>query len=79
MADTAPVLPIQKHQTPGSTNIAEISFDPNTDTLTVEFVDGALYDYMNVPRSVYLDFCAAGSAGQFFARQVKGRYSYEAQ
>lgn len=61
----------------GSSNIAQFTFDPATDTLTIEFADGSEYDYMNVPASVYRAFGAAGSAGQFFHRNIKGRYSYD--
>lgn len=63
--------------TPTSSNIAAISFDPETDTLTVEFRDGNSYDYFNVQPSTYRAFTQAGSAGSFFHRQIKGRYSYD--
>lgn len=63
----------------GSSNIAAIGYDSEAEVLTVSFHDGQAYDYFNVPQSVYASFKAAGSAGQFFARQVKGRYAYEQQ
>lgn len=62
---------------PASTNIAEVEFDDSTDTLRVTFQDGRQYDYFNVPASVARSFQAAGSAGQFLQRQIKGRYGYE--
>ena len=62
---------------PASSNIEQVDFDDSTDTLTVTFTGGEAYDYMNVPASVYRAFAAAGSAGQFFHRQIKGRYSYD--
>lgn len=58
----------------GSSHISQVTFDPDTDTLTVEFDDGSEYDYLNVPRAVYRAFTQAGSAGQFFHRQIKNRY-----
>jgi len=64
---------------PASSHIGQVQFDENTDTLTVEFSDGRIYDYMNVPASVARSFQAAGSAGAFFARQIKGRFAYEEQ
>lgn len=63
----------------GSSNIGNVTFDGATDTLTVEFTSGDVYDYFNVPRSVFLAFKQAGSFGQFFGRQIKGRYAYERQ
>jgi lysyl-tRNA synthetase class 2 len=64
---------------PASTHISQVDFDDQTDTLTVEFVDGRTYDYMNVPPSVARDFQNAGSAGQYLNRHIKGRYAAEEQ
>lgn len=63
--------------TPASSNVEEVTFDDQTDTLTVTFQGGEKYDYMNVPASVYRAFQAAPSAGSFVHRQLKGRYNYE--
>lgn len=63
--------------TPSSSNIATIGFDPETDTLSVEFRDGQSYDYFNVSPSTYRSFTQAGSHGSFFHRQIKGRYAYD--
>lgn len=60
-----------------SSNISEFSYDDETDTLTVVFQSGDSYDYMNVPKSVYRSFGLASSKGEFFARQIKNRYTYE--
>lgn len=66
-------------ETPSSSNIASFSYDPSTETLTVNFRNDDAYDYFNVPTSVYRAFCQAGSHGQFHARHIKGRYAYEKQ
>lgn len=60
-----------------STNIAEFRYDRTTDTLQVDFVDGSTYEYMNVPPQTHRAFQSAGSKGEFFARQIRGRYPYE--
>lgn len=62
-----------------STNIAAVSYDPDAQTLTVTFVSGDVYEYADVPDSVYRGFTAAGSAGKYFFRNVRGVYSYEQQ
>lgn len=64
-------------ETPASSNIESFTFDPATDTLTVNFRSGDTYDYFNVSPSTYRAFQSAGSHGSFHARQIKGRYSYE--
>lgn len=73
----AEVADLQRFSSPESSNIAGATWDPQTDTLTVDFVSGDSYDYMNVPASTYRAFAASGSKGQFFIRQIKSRYSYE--
>lgn len=62
---------------PGSTHIAQVDFDSDTDTLSVTFQDGRTYDYLNVPAAVYRQFAEAPSAGTFFNRHVKQRYPAE--
>lgn len=66
-------------ETPSSSNIASATYDPDVETLTIEFRDGSTYAYYNVPRPIYRGLTAAGSAGQYFIRQIKGRYAYEQQ
>lgn len=62
---------------PGSSNLAEATYDPDTDNLHVVFRSGGSGTYFNVPRSTFLGLQTAGSAGAFLARQIKGRYAYE--
>ncbi len=63
--------------TPASSNIESFTYDPDSETLTVVFRDGTEYDLFNVPRAVHISFQRAGSYGQFYARQLKGRYAYD--
>jgi hypothetical protein len=74
MVDATPPRVVK---TPSSNHIAQFSFDASTDTLTIWFRSGDEYDFMNVPASVARSFEASDSAGQFFIRQIKGRYSYD--
>lgn len=62
---------------PGSSNLSEATYDPDVENLTVTFVSGETYTYFNIPASVYRGLQNAGSAGQYFARQIRGRYNYE--
>lgn len=63
----------------GSSNLQDATYDPDVENLTITFQDGNPYVYFNVPVSVYRGLTQASSAGQYFHRQIKGRYSYEAQ
>ena len=62
-----------------SSNIASFTYDPDTETLEVEFVSGDQYAYYNVPQSVYSAWTADGGSGGFFYRQIRGRFSYDRQ
>ena len=62
-----------------SSHIAEFSYEPDVENLTVTFQSGDAYTYFNVPVSVYRAWSAEGGSGRFFARQIKNHYSYEQQ
>ena len=57
-----------------SSNIASVTFDPSTDTLTVEFTSGDIYDYLNVPSTVYRSLTESPSTGSFFYRHIRSVY-----
>jgi len=59
-----------------SSNIVSVGYDAPSETLEVEFMSGSVYQYYNVPQSIYDAFIAAPSAGQFFAYQIKNAFPY---
>lgn len=59
-----------------SSNIVSVGYDAPSETLEIEFMSGAVYQYYNVPQSIYDAFIAASSAGQFFAYQIKNAFPY---
>lgn len=59
-----------------STAVRRLSYDHETRTLFVVFVDGDLYAYRDVEPELYTAFMKATSKGGFFARHVRGRYPY---
>ena len=55
-----------------------MGYDPNTQTLEVEFLHGGIYQYSNVPLSVYEGLMGASSHGSYFDQNVKkAGYSYQ--
>lgn len=60
-----------------STAIRTLSYDDETATLFVTFIDGDTYAYFEVPPRVHRDFAAARSKGGFFARRIRGRFRYQ--
>ena len=60
-----------------STNITQVGYDNQTNTLRIAFNTGAIYDYFNVDEQVYRHLLQAPSKGRFFHRYIKTRYNYE--
>ncbi|HUN14483.1 MAG TPA: KTSC domain-containing protein [Alistipes sp.] len=60
-----------------SSNIASIGYDFDNMILEVEFLSGAVYQYFDVPQSIYDGLMAADSHGKYFAAYIKkGGYRY---
>lgn len=59
-----------------STAIRRFSYDEETSTLFVTFIDGDVYAYRPVPREVHSAFRNAISKGRFFSQRIRGRYAY---
>jgi KTSC domain len=59
-----------------SSNVASAGYDALTTTLEVEFVNGNVYQYFDVPEQVYQAFVQAPSPGQFLNANIKGSYRY---
>lgn len=60
-----------------SSNLASVGYDPDSETLEIEFLNGGLYQYFNVPERIYDGLMAASSHGTYFAQYIKkGGYRY---
>lgn len=57
-----------------SSNIASIGYDPQSQTLEIEFHPGSVYQYYGVPQSLYQGLMGASSHGSYFSQNIKGRY-----
>lgn len=59
-----------------SSNVAEVGYDPATMTLEVAFHSGSVYQYFDVPESLYQEMLHAESVGRFLHEQIKSSYRY---
>ncbi len=57
-----------------STNLASVGYDPGSKILEIEFRQGSVYQYSNVPKSVYHGLMNAASHGSFFHSHIRDRY-----
>ena len=58
-----------------SSMITSIGYESSSSTLEIEFKGGAIWQYYDVPESVYYDMSNSGSHGKFFHANIKGQYS----
>ena len=54
-----------------SSVIAHISYKSETETLTVIFLSGDVYEYERVPEKIYKEFKASISKGTYLNRKIK--------
>lgn len=62
------------HETPTSSNIAKLQYDPDTAELRVEFRSNKTYVYDGVSMDIWNDFITAPSAGRYFNQNISGFY-----
>lgn len=58
-----------------SSVVVSIGFDAMSNTLEVEFRNGGLYRYLDVPKQVYWRFVSAESHGEFLNTEIKDRFT----
>jgi len=59
-----------------SSNVKSIGYDINTSILEVEFKNGRVYQYFNVPINVYKALINASSIGKYLNSNIVGVYKY---
>ena len=60
-----------------SSNLNSVGYDSSTQTLEVEFNDGSIYHYFDVPSSEHSGLMNASSKGSYLSSNIKGRYRYQ--
>ncbi len=60
-----------------SSALVSAGYDAPTRTLELEFPNGRIYQYVEVPAGTYEWLLRASSKGAFFARMIDQRYSFQ--
>jgi hypothetical protein len=63
-----------ERQSVKSSNIKSIGYDLSKSILEVEFLNGSIYQYSNVPQQMYDDLINAPSHGKFFAAYIRNKF-----
>lgn len=59
-----------------SSNISRISYDETSSNLEVEFLNGRVYQYFDIPVLIWQQFKQSDSKGKFLHTTIKGNYRY---
>jgi len=62
------------HQSVVSKGIASIGYSKRLHILEIEFVNGAVYRYLQVAPSVHRDLMSADSKARYYDANIKGNY-----
>ena len=69
-----PVVSHIPHAGVVSTGIASVGYSKRRHILEIEFVNGAVYRYIEVAPAVYRDLMIADSKARFYDANIRGRY-----
>lgn len=59
-----------------SSNLEWVAYDKDKQILYVQFRNGGLYNYEDVPEKIFNDLLHAGSKGRYHAVKIKWKYKY---
>lgn len=59
-----------------SSNIVSVGYEPDSETLEVEFKKSGIYQYFNVPSFLHERLMMADSVGRFFNAEIKEAYAW---
>jgi hypothetical protein len=60
-----------------SSVVQSFTYDAGHRRLRIVYISGNVYDYLQVPASIYRAMKEAGSKGTFLNTRIKGRYEFE--
>jgi len=58
-----------------SSNLVSVGYEPDAETLEIEFKNGRVYQYYNFPQFMFDRLMQAPSIGIFFNAEVRGAYA----
>ena len=59
-----------------STSLRAASYDTLKENLRVSFINGNIYEYKNVPSTLFTKFRLAKSQGKFFNQNISKSYNF---
>jgi len=59
-----------------SSAVRSVGYDQKSLILEIEYTNGSIYDYYDVPPEIYQEFCEADSMGAFVNFRIKPNFQY---
>jgi hypothetical protein len=63
-----------EHKKWDSTCVADLQYDPETETCTCEFAERGTYEYANMPPDVFAEWNNSGSRGTYFNLYIRSQF-----
>lgn len=60
-----------------SSSLRSVGYEPLSKTLEIEFKNGDVYEYHEVPENIYNDLMEAQSHGKYFIQHIRNNYPYK--
>ena len=57
-----------------SSHLQSYEYDPDTETMTITFQNGSIYQYSGVPITEFYNMAQNGGAGTYFHAKIRNRY-----
>jgi len=67
------VIPVEREPVK-SVILRSVGYDAGTKVLEIEFQNGLVYQFMDVPLKVYRDLMSSGSIGKYFSEKIRPRF-----
>jgi hypothetical protein len=71
---SGPIISHIPRQSVASSVIASIGYSKRRHILEIEFANGAVYRYLDVPPSVHRDLMSTSSRARYYDTNIKGNY-----
>jgi hypothetical protein len=69
-----PIVSRIQRETVDSSALAAVGYSKRLRALEIEFHDGLIYRYLDVPGSIYTDMMHAESKAHFYNQNVRGKF-----
>lgn len=60
-----------------SSNLKSVGYDDSSKILEVQFKNGLIYQYENVPLNIYKELINSPSKGSYFHKNISLKYKYK--